>query len=116
MDLGRRDPALARTALLVPLLLVALLAETVVNLDQFAAAALRTFSSANHRAKRPPTYNLTFALLVGGGGYLFFGGLTTAWVVFAALTSHVLRNASVGTAPVLWPLGDWRIAPWARQG
>ena len=48
-----------------------------------------------------PTHSLTFALLVSGGGYLFSGSLTTAWVVFAALTSHVLRDASVGTAPLL---------------
>jgi hypothetical protein len=51
--------------------------------------------------------------VASGGGYLFSGSLTTAWVVFAALTSHVLRDASVGTAPLLWPLGDWRIARWA---
>jgi len=55
---------------------------------------------------------VTFALLVGGVGYLFSGSLTTASVVFAALTSHVLRDASVGTAPILWPLGDWRIPRW----
>jgi membrane-bound metal-dependent hydrolase YbcI (DUF457 family) len=56
---------------------------------------------------------MTFALMVGGGGYLFSGSLITAWIVFAALTSHVLRDASVGTAPLLWPLGDWRIPRWA---
>jgi hypothetical protein len=70
------------------------------------AAGPRSFWAATHLAKRPPTHSVTFALLVSGSGYLFSGSLTTAWVVFAALTSHVLRDAPVGTAPMLWPLGD----------
>ena len=57
-------------------------------------------------------HSVTFALLVSGGGYLLSGSLVTAWIVFAALTSHVLRDASVGTAPLLWPLGDWKISRW----
>ena len=31
----------------------------------------------------------------------------------AALASHVLCDASGGTASILWPLDDWRIPCWA---
>jgi hypothetical protein len=94
------------------LLVLAFLAGTVVDVDHFLAAGSRSFWAATHLEQRPPTYSVTFALLVSRGGYLFSGSLTTAWVLFAALTSHVLRDASVGTAPLLWPLGDWGIARW----
>jgi membrane-bound metal-dependent hydrolase YbcI (DUF457 family) len=91
------------------LLLLAFLAGTLVDVDHFIAAGLRSFRAATHLEKRLPTHSVTFALLDGGGGYLFSRSLTTAWVVFAALASHVLGDASVGTGSVLWPLGNWRI-------
>ena len=92
---------------------LAFLAGTLVDVDHFLAAGSRSLWTATHLEKRPPTHSVTFALLVSGGGYLFSGSLSTAWVVFAALTSHVLRDASVGTAPLLWPPWDWRLARWA---
>jgi hypothetical protein len=92
---------------------LAFVAGTLVDVDHFLAAGSRSFRAATHLEKRPPTHSVTFALLVSGGGYLLSGSVTTAWVVFAALNSRVLRDASVGTAPILWPLGDWRVARWA---
>jgi len=35
--------------------------------------------------------------------------LLASWVPQVAFASHVLGDAPVGTAPLLWPLGDWRI-------
>lgn len=87
------------------LLALAFLAGTLVDLDHFLVAGPRSFWAATHLGRRPPTHSVTFVLLVSGGGYLFSGSLTTAWVVFAALTSHVLRDPSVGTAPLLWRAG-----------
>jgi hypothetical protein len=98
---------------MIVLLGPAFLAGTLVDVDHFLAARSRSFWTATHLAKRPPTHSVTFALLLGTAGYLLSGSLSTAWVVFVALTSHVLRDASVGTAPLLWPLGDWRIPRWA---
>jgi len=95
------------------LLVLAFLAGTLVDVDHFLAVGSRSFRAATQLERRPPTHSVTFALLASGGGYLFSGNLTTAWIVFAALTSHVLRDASVGKAPILWPLGDWRIPRWA---
>jgi hypothetical protein len=95
------------------LLALAFLAGTLVDLDHFLATGSRSFWAATHLEKRPPTHSVTFALLVSGGGYLFSGSLTTAWALADALTSHVLRDSSVGTAPILWPLGDWRTPTWA---
>jgi hypothetical protein len=97
------------------LLGLAFVAGTLVGVDHFLATGSHSFRTATHLGKRPPTHSVTFALLVSGGGYLLSGTLTTAWVVFAALASHVLRDASVGTAPILWPLGDWRIPRWAYR-
>jgi len=92
------------------LLILAFVAGTLVDVDHFLAAGSRSFQAATQLEKRPPTHSLTFALLVSGGGYLFSGSLTTAWIVFAALTSHVLRDASVGTAPSYgrWATGGYR--------
>jgi len=92
---------------------LAFLAGTLVDLDHFLVARPHSFWTATHLEKRPPTHSVTSALLVGMAGYLLSGRLSVAWVVFAAVASHVLRDASVGTAPVLWPLGDWRIPRWA---
>ena len=85
------------------LLVLAFLAGTLVDVDHFLAAGLCSFWTATHLARRPPTHSVTFALLVSGGGYLFSGSLATAWVVFAALSSHILRHASAGhcAAPVV---------------
>ena len=83
-----------------------------MDLDHFPIAGSHNFCTATHLDKRAPTHSLTFALLVSGGRQLFPGSLSTAWVVFAALTSRVLRDASVGTAPILWPMGDWRTPRW----
>jgi len=77
--------------------------------DHFVPARSCSFWTATHLDKRPPTHSLTFALLLGAAGHLLFGSLSVAWVVFAGLASHVLRDASVGTAPLLWPLGEWKI-------
>jgi len=91
---------------------LAFLAGTLVDVDHFLAAGSRSLWTATHLEKRPPTHSVTFALLVSGGGYLFSRSLTTAWIVFAGLTSHVLRDAAVGTLPVLWPLADCRVKRW----
>jgi hypothetical protein len=94
------------------LLLLAFLAGTLVDVDHFLAAGSRGFWTAKHLEKRPPTHSATSALLVSGGGYLLSGSLSTAWIVLAALTSHVLRDASVGTAPLFWPPGERRMRRW----
>jgi hypothetical protein len=95
------------------LLALAFLAGTLVDVDHFLAARPRSFWTVTHLDKRPPTHSVTFALLLGTAGYLLSGSLSTSWVVFAALTLHVLRDATSGTAPILWPLGEWRVARWA---
>jgi hypothetical protein len=94
------------------LLGIAFLAGTLVDVDHFLVARSRSFWTATHLEKRPPTHSLTFALLVSGGGHLFSRSLATDWVVFSALASHVLCDASAGTAPVLWPLGKRKVPRW----
>jgi len=102
-------PAIHRAATTqqkLPLLGLAFLAGTLVHVDHFFVARSHSFWAATHLDKRPPTHSVTFAVLLGATGYVLSDSLSAAWVVFAGLTSHVLRDASVGTAPLLWPLGD----------
>jgi hypothetical protein len=60
------------------LLVLAFLAGTLVDVDHFLAGWFRSFQAATQLEKRPPTHSVTFALLVGGGGYLLSGSFTTA--------------------------------------
>ena len=50
------------------LVVLALVAGTLVDLDHFAAARPRSFWTATHLARRPPTHSVTFALLVSTAG------------------------------------------------
>jgi len=44
------------------------------------------------------------------------GTAITAWALFAALASHVLRDAPSGTAPLLWPLPSTSVPRWLPYG
>jgi len=35
-----------------------------------------------------------------------------AWVLVASIASHILRDASSGTAPLLWPLPSLSVSRW----
>jgi hypothetical protein len=56
---------------------------------------------------------LTFALLVGALAGLLCRDRAAGWVAFAGIASHVLRDAAMGTAPLLWPLGVDAVPWWA---
>ena len=91
---------------------LAFLSATVLDLDHFVAAGSLDLHAALSLAARPPTHSLTFALLLGTATSLLSRDRAAGWVVFAALASHVLRDAAMGTAPVLWPLGADAVPRW----
>lgn len=61
---------------------------------------------------RQPTHSLTFAGVAGALAYLISRSRLVGWGMFAALSSHVLRDASRGHTPILWPLSLQAIPQW----
>jgi len=91
---------------------LAFLSATVLDLDHFVAADSLDVRAALSLAARPPTHSLTFALLLGAATSLLSRDRAAGWVVFAAIASHVLRDAAMGTAPLLWPLSVDAVPRW----
>jgi hypothetical protein len=92
---------------------LAYLSATALDLDHFVAAGSLDVRAALVLAARPPTHSLTFALLLGAVLSRFSRDRDVGWVAFAAVASHVLRDAAMGTAPLLWPLAVVRVPWWA---
>ena len=105
----RRAPSARRALVLSGL---AFLSATVLDLDHFVAAGSLDVRAALSLAARPPTHSLSFALLLGAVTSLLSRDRAAGWVVFAAIASHVLRDAAMGTAPLLWPLGADAVPRW----
>lgn len=94
---------------------VVLLTATLIDLDhlpRIVAAGSLDLSRPLGVRLRQPTHSLTFAGLVGAFAYLVSRSRLVAWGVFAALSSHILRDASWGFTPILWPLSLQAIPPW----
>lgn len=91
----------------------AYLSATALDLDHFVAAGSLDVRAALALAARPPTHSLTFALLLGVVLSRLSRDREIGWVAFAAVASHVLRDAAMGTAPLLWPLAIDRVPWWA---
>jgi hypothetical protein len=94
-------------------LLAALFAATWLDLDHFIAAGSLNIEDALSLATRPATHSLTFAGLVGIVSTLSSRKPVLGWVMFAALASHVLRDAAGGITLVLWPLPVTGIPWWS---
>lgn len=58
---------------------------------------------------RPITHSLAFAFLLGIVALLLSRRFLGGWVVFAALISHLLRDAAGGLTPILYPLEAFQI-------
>jgi membrane-bound metal-dependent hydrolase YbcI (DUF457 family) len=92
---------------------LAFLSATALDLDHFAAAGSLDIHAALALVKRPPTHSLAFALLSGIALSRLSRDRAAGWVAFAAVASHVLRDAAMGTAPLLWPLSFDHVPWWA---
>jgi membrane-bound metal-dependent hydrolase YbcI (DUF457 family) len=92
---------------------LAFVSATALDVDHFISAGTLEVGAALSLAARPPTHSLTFALMIGALTSLFFRDRTAGWVAFAAIASHVLRDAAMGTAPLLWPLSVDAVPRWA---
>lgn len=84
----------------------------VVDLDHFIAAQSLSLTDALQLPLRPGTHSITFAILVATAGFLLTRNKIVGWIVFAALASHVVRDASGGITPIFHPLKRYGIPPW----
>jgi hypothetical protein len=96
----------------VALFCLVFLSATLIDLDHFVAARALDFGKALSLDVRPPTHSLTFAGLAGVIAFFVSRSSGVAWAIFAALSSHALRDASVGSTTILWPLPLLSIPRW----
>jgi len=107
-------PINGATALLVVLPLVlrplrwrlALLAVAVgilIDVDHAVAARSLSLEAMLSLPVRPATHSLLFASLASLAAWAVSRRAVAAWIVLAALVSHLLRDASGYGTPLLWP-------------
>jgi hypothetical protein len=77
----------------------------LIDLDHAIAAGSLSLYAVTHLSLRPPTHSLAFALALGLLIWLFSRRVEYGWLVFAALFSHFVRDASTGgMSYFLWPV------------
>jgi membrane-bound metal-dependent hydrolase YbcI (DUF457 family) len=84
-----------------------------LDLDHFVAARSFRLRDAASLSSRPATHSLTFGALAGGLAALPSRQVVVAWMTFAVLASHVVRDAFSGQTPWLWPLSTRAIPQWS---
>jgi membrane-bound metal-dependent hydrolase YbcI (DUF457 family) len=62
---------------------------------------------------RPPTHSLTFAVAAALLVFLFRKKWDWSWIVFAAIASHVVRDAYGGGTPIFYPSKISMIPYWS---
>jgi hypothetical protein len=93
--------------------LVAFSVGALLDLDHFLFASRWTLEGALNLPVRPPTHSLTFSLLISLLVLLLTRSRIWSWALFAALASHVVRDAADGAiTPLLYPLPPFGI-PYA---
>ncbi|SFD00843.1 hypothetical protein SAMN05421780_11917 [Flexibacter flexilis DSM 6793] len=83
---------------------------TIIDIDHFILAGSFSVSDAINLPMRPITHSITFALIFGFWVFIFFRTQPFVfWIVFAALTSHVVRDASSGLTLIFYPFSISKI-------
>lgn len=82
----------------------------LLDLDHFVLSQSFSLYEATHLSGRPVTHSLLFALGCGLLVYLLTRSVRDAWLVSIVLASHVLRDASSGGTPYLWPISADHLA------
>lgn len=93
--------------------LVAGLLGGLIDLDHYVAAGSTELGALISMSKRPPTHSMTFAIVLTILVLVFTKDKLMGWVVFAALASHVVRDASGFHTPLFWPLDNPHRIPYA---
>jgi hypothetical protein len=98
-------------SLAVPLLGAVL--ASLIDLDHFVAAGSFSLRDALSLPCRPWTHSLVFVLPAAALAGLLARRFWIFAVAAAALTSHILRDATTSPAPLLYPLPDVTLPWWA---
>lgn len=87
------------------------LAAMLIDLDHFVAAGSFSLYAATHLGYRPITHSLMFALLSAALVWRITQDPRDGCLLFIALTSHLLRDASTGGIHyLLWPFDFNRLS------
>jgi hypothetical protein len=97
-------PMVARNSRGLPFLIGAFALAVALDVDHFVAARSLSLAAALTLSRRPCSHSLTLAFTLAVALYALSGSLCIGWGAFAALASHILRDAADGITPLLWPL------------
>jgi len=86
------------------LIVIAGLAAMLLDLDHVVAAGSLSLYDITHLPARPVTHSLLFSAACGILASILSYSRINGWLIFCVLASHVVRDASTGMTPFLWPL------------
>lgn len=105
--------ALAHRPSALKVMLLAAALGSLIDLDHFVAAGSLSLYAATHLPIRPASHSITFAAALALASLAVTrANWALAWIVFASITSHVLRDASGGATQLLYPLAASAIPFW----
>ena len=87
----------------------------LLDIDHVVVAGSFSLYDITHLPSRPVTHSLLFAASCALLAYVLTRRGVYGWLVFGVLASHILRDASTGGTPFLWPLTVNRLAVSAYQ-
>lgn len=85
-------------------IMASLLIGTLVDVDHFLAASQFSYDGATHLSSRPFGHTLSFPLILALSMFIVFKKGRVSLLVFAAITTHLLRDA-VKHGVWVWPIG-----------
>jgi len=86
------------------IVMIAFFVSGLLDMDHFVVAKSMRIGNAIKLNLRPYTHSITFALILGLLVWGISQQVLLGIVAFVAVTSHVIRDASDGITPFLWPL------------
>lgn len=90
---------------IINVLIMTIVLAVFIDLDHIAAAGSFSLYAITHLYGRPFTHSIVFSLVAGLTMWLITRQFNVGWITFAALSSHVIRDASMGATPFfIWPL------------
>ncbi|MEY4877189.1 MAG: transrane protein [Bacteroidota bacterium] len=102
-----------RFAKLVQNAVVVFLIASLLDLDHFAVNFSFSLTKAISLPMRPITHSLLFATLMSAAFFFITKNKKWTWLIFAAIVSHVVRDAYGGGTPIFYPAKISMIPYWS---
>jgi hypothetical protein len=102
-----------RFAKLVQNAVVVFLIASLLDLDHFAVNFSFSLTKAISLTMRPATHSITFAIAAAIIYFIITKNKKWTWLIFAAIASHVVRDAYGGGTPIFYPLPVPQIPHWS---